>query len=370
LDDWDAVLGLVQREIDSLKFESELQNVYVSHQAGTPAISSAVQFCSLAKFGDRVKFLVSSEYNTLPPDILPSSSYLKGIRKQEAIRLLSRHDYSGVETLLKDYLQDGQELETLLNAAKKWNVAKFGDFLGCLKYHPTLALDAEEITSTENWWWIAYEEVYLAVIREKQDNTVEAFFHSFRAFEYIFYTWGSKKLISHIKKGEGDSASLLKESFLDDPRVLGLSAKSKSSVSGITKKLRDNKVKIDSEKNEIKLEFFNLVNIFKAFNYSEYKKGCPELGIFFGKENVRDERNIIIHKVKGLSVIDLCNYWGISCPEDTDDWKECICKWKSKLLKLINFIVKEDFPEGFSSLEDASLMAKVHQELEKAIAAL
>jgi len=32
--------------------------------------------------------------------------------------------------------------------------------------------------------------------------------------------------------------------------------------------------------------------------------------------------------------------------------------------------VKEDFPEGFATLEDASLMVKVHQELEKAIADL
>jgi len=375
LDDWDAVLELVQKAIESLEFDTKLQTVYVSHQAGTPAISSAVQFASLSRFGQQVKFLVSNERNAKLTKILPSSEYLKGIRKKEAEALLSTYNYAGVEALLKDELEHNEEAKTLLNAAKNWNVAKFGDFLECLGHHSKFASDVEARTKKENWWWIAYEEAYLAVIREKQDNIVEAFFHSFRVFEYIFAEWGSQKLTGHIEKAEeGDSVPYLMDSILDDPRILGLSGKSKKPVSGIIsklKKLRENKAKIDlNDDDEVELVFFNLANLFKAFNYSEYKKSCQELEIFFGKDNVRDRRNIIIHQVKGLSVIDLCNYWGISCPEDTDDWKECIDKWKSKLLKLLNFIVKEDFPEGFNTLENASLMAKVHEKLESAIAQL
>lgn len=62
LDNWDEVLKLVDHKF-SAHFPKELPKdsiVYVSHQAGTTAISSAVQFCSLAKFGDRVRFLVSN----------------------------------------------------------------------------------------------------------------------------------------------------------------------------------------------------------------------------------------------------------------------------------------------------------------------
>jgi hypothetical protein len=374
LDDWNGVLRLVQDEFSCLEFPDNA-TIYVSHQAGTPAISSAIQFTSLSRFGQQVKFLVSNERDANLTRILPSSEYLKGIRKKEAEALLSTYNYAGVEALLKDELEHNEEAKTLLNAAKNWNVAKFGDFLECLGHHSKFASDVEARTKKENWWWIAYEEAYLAVIREKQDNIVEAFFHSFRVFEYIFAEWGSQKLTGHIEKAEeGDSVPYLMDSILDDPRILGLSGKSKKPVSGIIsklKKLRENKAKIDlNDDDEVELVFFNLANLFKAFNYSEYKKSCQELEIFFGKDNVRDRRNIIIHQVKGLSVIDLCNYWGISCPEDTDDWKECIDKWKSKLLKLLNFIVKEDFPEGFNTLENASLMAKVHEKLESAIAQL
>jgi hypothetical protein len=382
LDGWDQVLQLVQTKF-SVYFPKKLPKdarVYVSHQAGTPAISSAVQFCSLAKFGDRVKFLVSNEYNpTFPEKPLEGSSYLRGIRIQEAKALLGEgsYNYAGVEALIGDYIGEDEEIKMLLNAAKNWNVAKFDDFLGGLRHYPKFASELEARTSEANWWWIAYEEVYLAVIREKQENIVEAFFHSFRAFEYIFAVWGSQKLTDHIQEGEGDSVSFLKESILDDPRIIGLSGRSAKSIKKIIstlKKTRDDKSKNDAEINnneeKVELVFFNLANLFKAFNYSEYKTSCQELEVFFGKNNVRDQRNIIIHQVKGLSVIDLCNYWGISVPADDKDWERWIGQWKSKLLKLLNFIVKEDFPEGFATLEDASLMVKVHQELEKAIADL
>ena len=57
----------------------------------------------------------------------------------------------------------------------------------------------EERKKAGNWWWIAYEEVYLAVIRRNQGNIVEAFFHSFRAFEGIFAAWGGQYLDGHIE---------------------------------------------------------------------------------------------------------------------------------------------------------------------------
>ena len=88
---------------------------------------------------------------------------------------------------------------------------------------------------------------------------------------------------------------------------------------------------------------------------------------------MRDRRNAIVHQVKGLSVVDLCTYWGISCSEDLEDIAKCeksIMEWKAKLKDLLNCVVKEDFHEGFATLEEASLMSKVHQALESAIAHL
>ncbi|MGI0489363.1 hypothetical protein ACN4EK_28445 [Pantanalinema rosaneae CENA516] len=387
LDSWNSILELVQRKFYVLKIADQPiqinpgEMVYVSHQAGTPAISSAVQFCSLAKFGDRVKFVVSNEYNpALPEKPLEGSSYLRGIRIQEAKALLGEgsYNYAGVEALIGDYIQENEVIKTLLNAAKNWNVAKFSDFRDCLKHYPKFASEVAERTREENWWWIAYEEAYLAVIREKQDNIVEAFFHSFRAFEYIFAQWGFQKLADHFEEGEGDSVPFFKETILDDPRFLELAGDRKKAISGIQSKFKtiaEKSAREEKIKNEDKVEFsfFNLCSLFKAFNYADYKGSCSCLNVFFGKGNVRDKRNAAIHQVKGLSFADLCTYWGIFCSENLEDIAErekSIREWKIKLKNLLNCVVKEDLTEGFATLEDASLMVKVHEELVNAIANL
>ncbi|MBD0261273.1 MAG: hypothetical protein ICV78_00720 [Tolypothrix sp. Co-bin9] len=60
LDHWNETLSLVERTLQKIEF-NPLKTVYISHQAGTPAISSAVQFVSLNKF-KKVKFVLSNQY--------------------------------------------------------------------------------------------------------------------------------------------------------------------------------------------------------------------------------------------------------------------------------------------------------------------
>ena len=372
LDNWDAVLTLVQQGFVSPDLDlPEDATIYVSHQAGTPAISSAVQFCSLAKFGDRVKFLVSNEYNpAFPEKPLEGSSYLRGIRIQEAKALLGKgsYNYAAVEALIGDYVQENEDIRTLLSAAKNWNVAKFSDFLDCLKHHPKFASEVAERTRDENWWWIAYEEAYLAVIREKQDNIVESFFHSFRAFEGIFASWGNERFSQHIELMKG--IPCLFPSILDDSRnaFSSLTGGSKDAFKSI--KLKLEKLNEKTQNNEkigkddhVEMNLRTLCNLFKAFRYSDYKKNCQSLKIFWDddkEKNVSDKRNFIVHQVQGMTEEDLWRFWDVS------SWDEC----QIRLCEFLNFIVREDFPEGFATLESASLMAKVHQELEDAIAAL
>ncbi|NER48733.1 MAG: hypothetical protein F6J92_18955 [Symploca sp. SIO1A3] len=100
LDNWDQALALVQKKLSQIKVE-ENDNIYVSHQASTPAISSAVQFVSLARFGKQVQFLVSNEYENKPLEPIKSSEYLRGIKFQEAKALLERHVYSASCSLLE-----------------------------------------------------------------------------------------------------------------------------------------------------------------------------------------------------------------------------------------------------------------------------
>lgn len=373
LDNWDAVLTLVQQGFVSPALDlPDDATIYVSHQAGTPAISSAVQFCSLAKFGDRVKFLVSNEYNpTFPEKPLEGSSYLRGIRIQEAKALLgeSSYNYAGVEALISDYIEDNPDIKALLNAAKNWNVAKFRDFIGDLKHYPKLASEVAERTREENWWWIAYEEAYLAVVREKQDNIVEAFFHSFRAFEYIFSAWSRREFggeNSHIEEDKGKF--YLKRSVLDDDKDYFAKAKFKQNGDP-----RNDLAKLKcliSEKGGALLDLSTICKLFRVCR-DEYENDCQEIEIFWDQKNdkennVSEKRNVIMHQAQGMSNDDLQSFW--TAREESDEFKEK--SWAEKLLVFLNFIVKEDFPDGFATLEEASLMAKVHTELVEAIAHL
>jgi hypothetical protein len=212
LDNWNDVLELVQHKLAILTDIPQDTMVYVSHQAGTPAISSAVQFASLAQFGDQVKFLVSNEHNQDPADILPSSNYLIALKRQQAAKLLERHDYAGVKDIYADYLS--AEVKVLLEAAIQWNFAKFDQFRDTLKsqdmlqYYPQIVSAVEDRTKEENWWWMAYESSYLGVVRLKQDNTVEAMFHTFRAVEGLLKDWLNKKSGLNVVNGK---AQLLRE---------------------------------------------------------------------------------------------------------------------------------------------------------------
>ncbi|MCB8788910.1 hypothetical protein [Planktothrix agardhii] len=90
LDNWNSVLGLVETLIQTnISVESD-EIIYLSHQAGTPAISSALQFISLSKFNQQVKFLVSNEYKPNAVDIIDSSNYLRKLQIEKAKKLI--HD--------------------------------------------------------------------------------------------------------------------------------------------------------------------------------------------------------------------------------------------------------------------------------------
>ena len=359
LDNWNEVLDLVQKKLADLKDIPQNATVYVSHQAGTPAISSAVQFASLAQFGDRVEFLVSSEQDRTLTDTVKSGSYLRGIKKEQAKILLKHHDYAGVRNLLSKYLDS--EAELLLDAAIQWNFAEFGKCKNKLKEHPYFALAVEDRTREENWWWTAYEAAYLGIVRLEQGNTVEAFFHSFRSFEGIFASWGKHELRNRF--GEylkvRNNISYLDLAVLDVTEEEYFSGKK---LKELKKELKTRQDELRNKKKEeiLMLDMAMLCKFFKAYRYQDYKDNCKELKIFWDDDkqnNVSEKRNLIVHQIQGMSKEDLMSFWGISLSEE----------WEARLLKFLNFIVKDDFTNGFEFLKEASLMSQVHTELEKSI---
>ena len=96
LDNWNETLTVVEELLRNIKDElnkypqyDQNQTVYVSHQAGTPAISSAVQFGSLSQF-ENVKFLSSNIFynedgeQIAQPQIIDVSNYWMGIQIEKA----------------------------------------------------------------------------------------------------------------------------------------------------------------------------------------------------------------------------------------------------------------------------------------------
>ncbi|MBE9234060.1 hypothetical protein IQ231_20930 [Cuspidothrix issatschenkoi LEGE 03284] len=124
LDDWNKCLELVdklfqKKEITSIDKDA---NIFVSHQAGTPAISSAVQFTSLAKFEKQVQFLVSNEYKDREAIPIPSSKYLRGIQIQKAKQLIESGLPGAALNILDTIDIDENVKEELIELVRFFNI--------------------------------------------------------------------------------------------------------------------------------------------------------------------------------------------------------------------------------------------------------
>jgi len=351
LDNWNSVLDIVQSKFSELELpedENKAKTIYVSHQAGTPAISSAVQFSSLAKFGDRVKFLVSNEQDVTLTDIVESSTYLRGIKREQAIKLLDHHDYLGVQDLLVEYLED--DIKILLESAIQWNFALFDEgynliksnklikkdnkrksFVEILSKNPYFHDSVAKRTQDDKWWWAAYEAAYLGFIRLEQGNTVEAVFHSFRSVEGLLKVWAERKYpgelikTKHPKRQENTHC--------------------------------DRNLRLYGE------DLYTFLDIKREIDQTK------DFDIWVFGNVVIKGRNNLFHNIKGLNNQgDVFDVWRSS---NEPKWKKDQAeeKWKSRVLNCLNFIVEEDFPEGFK-LKEVSLMVEVHQALASAIAQL
>jgi len=339
LDDWNEVLNLVQQEFIKLDIPEDA-TVYVSHQAGTPAISSAVQFSSLARFRTNVQFLVSNEYSqeTRP---ISRSNYLGAIQLQEAKALLERHDYAGVRDILgltNTAPSNSQEkrIKYLLDAGEQWNFAEFHKF-------KKIVVD-RKLLSVNNFLWYqsGYESAYLALVRLEQGNTVEALFHSFRAVEGTVIKWAEKRYSSHIVKDPQYGVQVKKSICQELPGYFN----------ALSSTMQTN----FERRGKIGLYGDQLYELLKQARPDW--KSHPDIKIVW--EVAKKERNNCFHRLEGLQESEVFDAWDTKTKND----------WKQRILSCINFIAKEHLPqqEEFTSLEDASLMAKVHDELVNAIA--
>lgn len=340
LDNWDKALALVTKELSKIEAD-EKDNIYVSHQASTPAISSAVQFISLARFGKQVQFLVSNEYEKKPLDLIKSSSYLKRIKLQEAKALLKRFDYEGLERLFSLLVPDWEkpsdtkvkEIRELLEIAILWNHAEFEEFAKARGGEAKARLEDKN-----NWWWTAYEAAYLGVVRLEQGNVVEALFHSFRALEGLIKEWAlSKYQYPQIQYSNPRQPKT--------PYFHGINLP--SNLQNWFNLHRNNRF------NNVGLFGKPLFTLLKEADKQRWNQNYD---IQVVNDDIIGERNSTFHCLRGLQESDLFQAWDTQNPDD----------WEARVLGCLNFIA-EPKPHP-TSLEKASLMSQVHKELEDAIA--
>jgi hypothetical protein len=342
LEDWNAVLSMVQNKFRQLAIDEEplkpedCDRVYVSHQAGTPAISSAVQFMSLATFRDSVEFLVSRDSQQFLTQaesnnrykLIPQSSYLGALRHQEAKALLKRYDYTGVRDILGLTEATGlpgnkKELKILLDAAEQWNFAKFDKFRNKLKNSKLI----EKFDFP--WYQPGYESAYLSLIRLYQENTVDCIFHSFRAIEGLLIKWVHK---FH------SSALIDKNKKIKLPREIKVPW------------YPNNASEVNAHGQGLYYAFLTLSSLSEDDISSDFH--------IFGKQ-IFQKRNEMFHKLSGAEGRNaVFEFWEVENQE--------YLYFSRRLLNCLNLITSQQF----QSLEQASFMKKVHQELEKAIEAL
>lgn len=334
LDNWDKTLNLVQKAFLDIEIEKEKENttIYVSHQAGTPAISSAVQFMTLAKFGNQVQFLVSNEYQKDIAYLIPSPKYLWEMKRQEATALLQRHDYNGVRDILEPYLRKSKEtkIKELLEIAIQWNYANFQEFAdGFIQVMGDI-----EQQRFNQWWWTGYEAAFLAVVRLEQGNTVEALFHSFRAVEGTILEWAINKYPKHTF--ENEHGWKLKDSILQE---------------------LPNYIDILSKTQQNNFEKYQTIGLYGNALFKLLQTAKPEYKtnnyIQIVWDDARKDRNSQFHRLLGLTEAEVFECWNTYNPND----------WETTVLGCLNFVSEE----RFTSLKDASLMSRVHKELKNAL---
>ncbi len=318
----------------------------VGQSAEASRITALTKFAENAIFYD---FFLDRERNlrgepSLYGEPTLGINYLWDRRQKEALALLNRFDYDAVSSVLKPYYSLGLEIEQLLESARLWNNCKFDEFANLL--------DKKYQERSQHWWWTAYEASYLAIIRHQQGNIVEAFFHSFRAFEGAFFEWGKSEFGSHISEVAQDNCitPYLVGSIVNDKSQYFSSAKFKTNgeprndLAKLQKKLEDG---------DIILDLGNLCKFFRTLN-PDYETKCERLKMFWQAGiKITDRRNFMFHQLQGMSEQQLWEFWEVK------DQLE----WQGQTLDFLNFITKQ----AFNNLPDASLMSKVHREIEHKI---
>jgi hypothetical protein len=345
--------------------------VWACFKGGVGQTAEAGRVSGLSALGDRIVFFDFREDPDANRQGQPSAyigpyigrNYLWDRTQQQALTLLSRWDYAGVAALLQPMLSSPKaptHLGDRLQLAMAWNVA---DLATVETLYQQIYADKLPFA----WWQIGYEAAYLATIRQRQGNSVEAFFHSFRAVEGLFSEWGKQAFAGHVEIH--DRRPYLQPSILQERPAVFQGAKFKkdkpdNSLAKVQRNLEEVQTKLrECQENNapnpkpppkgLLLYGWELYALFRAV-CPEYETRCPALKEFWdNNEGIAADRNRLFHQLQQLSADELFAVWR----EETAEG------WEQRVLAYLNAIAGQNF----ASFANASVMHRVHADLQKAI---
>ena len=317
--------------------------IWICLKGGVGQASEALRISGLSLYGERVQFFefkqnTKANRRGIPSDYsgpFPGTNYLWDRTQQQALRLLDRYDYAGAYDLLKPYFQQDpagfSAVPILVKAGTAWNQGEFETFFKLAKN----SLNTSEQKRDNTWWWMAYEQAQLGVIRLQQKNTVEAMLHSFRAVEGLLWEWAIETFPNDVK-AQSDQYPLLLPSILQK-----------------YPSLRDSY-------NHQKLQQTSKVYLRGRLLQELLEAAIP--GIVNGNDfrvfwkAARDKRNELSHRLGGLSEEKVFKAWG----QDIHNSNQ----WETRIFKCLNLVTEQNF----KSLSQASLFKKIHFMVVKVIA--
>lgn len=329
---------------ESIKPEPN-QSILLCLKGGVGQASEASRVSGLSAYGNNIQFFeFTATYNNqqgIPSNYtgpLPGTNYLWDRTQKQALKLLERYDYAEALEILKPYstthnTQEWNDFCKLVEAGVKWNQGQFEEFFNLAYFR----LDSQQREQHQQYWWMAYEQAYTAVIRLKQKNTSEAMLHSFRAVEGLIYECLKHEFKDYMVNSNYTYSSL------------------KSSVLNKHPALKDFFVNNDNPVSEIKLDSRTQQRLIEKYisltspqtNYKDLKA--------WGSEASRILRNQLSHKLGGISEKELFSAWGNNIHNQQD--------WEKIILNCLNLITEQ----RFQSLKQASLFASIHQRVITAI---
>lgn len=331
---------------ETIQVKSE-QPIILCLKGGVGQTSEASRISALSLYGEQIQFYdftqntfqnrqgICSDYS----EPFLGTNYLWNRAQKEALKLLERYDYAGVQNILEPYFRQNTKIwsitPNLIKAGLAWNQGQFKQFFQLAKS----CLERQQQKQESEYWWMAYEQAYTAVVRFEQKNTTEAMLHSFRAVEGLIFKWIETNFQTHLQQKKYQYPRL-KKSICNEHPILKICFEDKN----------------NKQKDEVKLEGWIQQKLVEAaISEASFSDDFQA----WSSNEVREVRNKLSHQLGGISEKELFEAWGkdINVRE----------KWESRILNCLNLITNN---HQFTTLKQASLFACIHERVKQAIAKL